>query len=221
MRTPSPWLPIAAAGLALGLSACSGPNKEMNAPSGLTSPQVPGERLLWSSAPSRPNWSMSEPEPEKGFQYFVGLSGDYATENLARDDALRNATTRVVQYMGALAKDKFERARTSFGLSSTVIDPTEASREFEKQLAANVARQLKPKEWYVEQWQKPTGYAWKAFLLARMPTEAVNDSLKNTAEDNIRKAQEDAKRAATEVAKKQAEDAADFWKKMKEQGLVE
>jgi hypothetical protein len=215
------WLPVAAVGLALTLSACAGPNKEMTASSGLTSPQAPGEKLLWSSAPGRPNWTMSEPETEKGFQYFVGLSGDYATENLARDDALRNATTRVVQYMGALAKDKFERARTSFGLASTVVDPTEAARQFEKQLSANVARQLKPKEWYIEQWQKPTGFGYKAFVLARMPTESVNESLKNTAEDNVRKAQEDAKKAATETAKKQAEDAADFWKKMKEQGLVE
>lgn len=212
---------LAAAVALLALGACAGTEKPVGAPSGVVSPEVQGEKLLWSSMPSRPTWVGVEPDPDSEFLYFVGLSGDFATENLARDDAVRNANLRVVQYMGALAKDKFERARTSFGLASTVVDPTEAARQFEKQLSANVARQLKPKEWYEERWQKPTGNAWKAFLLARMPKQALNENMRNTAEDNIRKAQEDAKQAATDVAKKQAEDAAKFWQQMKDQGVTE
>jgi transcriptional regulator with AAA-type ATPase domain len=153
--------------------------------------------------------------------YFVGVSGRLASEQLARDDAMRDSTNKVVSYLGTLAKDKFERARISFGLSSTVVDPTEASRRFEKQLAANVTRQFKAKEWYGERWVLETGTAWKMFVLARMPQENVNQALAQTAEENIKQAQEDAKWAATETAKQQAKDAAEFWQQMKEEGLVD
>lgn len=224
MRRTCPRLrTVLVAAFGLALFACAGPKKgtvgEQAPPS--ASPQAPNERLLWSSLPHRPAWTLSEPEPESGFHFFVGISGDYATENLARDDALRSATTRAVQYMGTLAKDRFERARTSFGLSSTVVDPTEASRQFERQLSAAAAKQLKPKEWYLEQWQKPTGYSFRAFLLARMPKAPVDESLRTTADDNLRKAQDDARAAATQTAKRQAEDAAEFWQKMKDQGFTE
>jgi len=204
--------------LGVGLAACA--STPTTAPS-VASPQIQGEQMVWSSAPQRPAWTMSEPEGDGGYLFFVGLSGNLATEQLARNDALRDATNKVVAYLGTLAKDKFERARTSFGLASTAVDPTEASRQFEKQLAANVAKQLKASEWYEERWQLTTGSAWKVFLLAKMPKEVVNQSLENTAEENIAAAQEQAKKAATDVAKQQAEDAAAFWKKMKEDGLME
>jgi hypothetical protein len=138
---------VIALSLTAALAACAGQDLKKE-PSGTTSPQVKGEQLVWSSTKERPAWTMSEPETQGNWMYFVGVSGNMATEQLARNDALRDSTGKVVAYLGTLAKDKFERARTSFGLSSTVVDPTEASRQFEKQLAANVARQLKPKGWY-------------------------------------------------------------------------
>lgn len=222
MKSAFRFRTLIAASLCVGLAACAGtPKQDLSASSGTSSPQMAGEQLVWSSSQERPAWTMSEPDTEGGYMYFVGVSGNMATENLARNDSMRDATNKVVNYMGTLAKDKFERARVSLGLASTVVDPTEGSRQFEKQLAANVARQLKAKEWYAERWMLPTGNAWKTFVLARMPKETVNESLQNTAEENIRKAQEDAKAAATQTAKKQAEDAAAFWKQMKDQGLID
>ncbi len=212
---------LGAAAAALSACAASQPKTDLKASAGVASPQAMGEQMVWSSSKERPAWTMSEPDSEGGYMYFVGVSGDLATEQLARNDALRDATQKVVSYLGTMAKDKFERARTSFGLASSTVDPTEASRQFEKQLAANVAKNLKAKEWYEERWQRKDGTSWKAFVLARMPTQVVNEAAKRTAEENLQKAQEEAKRAATEQAKKQAEDAAAFWKQMKEQGLVE
>jgi len=210
--------------LCVTLAACAGSEPKNNVnmqPPGIKSPELKGEKLEWSSRAERPAWTMSEPDTEGEFMYFVGISGNTATEVLSRDDALRNSTSNVVKYLGTLAKDKFERARTSFGLSSGVVDPSEGARQFEKQLAANVAKQLKAKEWYSERWTLPTGSAWKTFVLARIPRSSVNDTLSRTAEENIDKAKNEAKAAATEAAKKQAEDAAEFWEKMKEQGLVD
>lgn len=177
------------------------------------------EKLIWSSEPKRPGWTLEEPATANGIMHFVGLSGSYATEQQGRDDAKRNSINSVVSYTGTLVKDKFERARVSFGLDSNVVDPTISARAFEKQLAVNIARQVKAKNWYIEKWQTPTGVAYRVFLLAEVPQTSVDESLKGTARDMAKKAEQQAKEAGDEIAKKQAEKAAEFWKQMQEQGL--
>jgi hypothetical protein len=184
-------------------------------------PPDPIEQLIWSSAPQRPAWTMEEPTTEDGKLWFVGLSGKYATEQLAREDARRNATGSVVKYMGTLVKDKFERARVSFGLESDVIDPTASIREYEKQLSVNMANRVKMKTWYQEKWQTPTGTANVAFVLAQVPLEALDETYKQTARNMAKDAERKAKEAGDAVAKQQAEKAADFWKQMQEQGVAE
>ncbi len=188
---------------------------------GVEIPTGVGEQLLWSSASERPTWAMEEPEASSGVMSFVGLSGNMATERLSRDDARRDAINNVVAYMGTLAKDKFERARVSFGLESSVVDPTTSSREFEKQLAVNIANRVKSKKWYSEKWQTETGIAYRTFLLSEVPVQALDESYRNMATDMARKAEQRANDEADQLAKAQAEKAADFWKQVKEQGLVE
>jgi outer membrane lipopolysaccharide assembly protein LptE/RlpB len=184
-------------------------------------PTSPDEKLLWSSEPKRPGWTLEEPVTDNGVMSFVGLSGNFATEQLGRDDAQRNALNRVVSYTGTLVKDKFERARVSFGLDSNVVDPTTSARAFEKQLAVNIARQVKAKKWYIERWQMPTGVAHRVFVWAEVPQAAVDETMKGTARDMAKKAEQQAKEAGDEIAKKQAEKAAEFWKQMQEQGVSE
>lgn len=181
----------------------------------------PGETLLWKSATERPGWTIEEPDVDGNIMMFVGISNRYATESGSRDDALRNATSNVVKYMGTMAKDKFEKVATSFGLDSSIVDPTTGTRQYQKQLAANVAKRLKPKKWYLEKWNTYTGIGWKAFVLTTIPVDAINNSFKKTAKENMKEAQRKAKEAADEVAKQQAEKAIDFWKKMTEEGVVD
>lgn len=207
-----------AAALVTLLSACA----ETPAPSQATAPPPdPVEKLIWSSASERPQWTMEEPETKDGMMWFVGLSGRFATEQLARDDAKRNATTSVVQYMGTLVKDKFERARVSYGLESDVVDPTAAARQFEKQMAVNMASKVKAKSWYQEKWQTRTGIAQVAYLLAFVPVEEMDQTAKQTARGMAQEAERKAKEANDDFAKKQAEKAAEFWKQMEEQGVAE
>src|SRR5579871_5057795 len=99
--------------IALGLAGCGG-----KAATPVDIPTSPDEKLIWSSEPKRPGWTLEEPATEKGIMSFVGLSGNYATEQQGRDDAQRNAVNRVVNYTGTLVKDKVEKARLSYGLDS-------------------------------------------------------------------------------------------------------
>lgn len=179
------------------------------------------EKLIWSSAPERPGWTMEEPDASDGYLWFVGISGRFATEQQAREDARRNALSTVVQYTGTLVKDKFERARTSYGLDSNVVDPTSAAREFEKQMSVNMANKVKVKNWYQEKWQTPTGVANVVFALAHVPQDSIDDTYKSTAQQLAKNAEQKAKEAGDELAKRQAEKAAEFFKQMQEQGVVE
>jgi hypothetical protein len=179
------------------------------------------EKLIWSSEAQRPGWTLTEPDAVDGVMFFVGLSGNLATEKSSRDDAQRAAINNVVAYMGTLVKDKFERASVSFGLESSVVDPTASARQFEKQLAVNVARRTKTKHWYIEKWQTPTGIAYRTFALTQVPQQEVERSFKDMARDMARKAEQDAKQESDIRAKEQAEKAAEFWRQMEEQGLAE
>ena len=200
----------------VGCSSTTTPPKPVDIPDAAKT-----EKLLWSSASERPAWTMEEPETVNGIMTFVGLSNRFATEQGAREDARRNAMDSVVKYMGTLVKNKFEKATVSFGLESNVIDPTAGSRAFEKQLATNLATQVKMKSWYMEKWQTATGVGYQAFVFSQVPMAAVDESYKKSAKDMQDGAEKRAKDAADEVAKNQAQKAADFWKQMQEQGVAE
>ncbi|PLY12630.1 MAG: hypothetical protein C0624_00535 [Desulfuromonas sp.] len=203
--------------LLLGLALLAG-----CASSGVNAPTPGQEALIWSSEAQRPGWTMMEPEGvEDGLLTFVGTSLRHATEQGAREDARRNVTSAVVKYMGTLVKDKFEKASVSYGLDSSVIDPTSSARQFEKQLATNLDGQVKPKNWYAEKWQTPTGIGYQYFVEAKVPANALGDEFKKLAKQQARDAEKKAKEAADATAKAQAEKASEFWKKMQEENLVE
>ncbi|MBU0674358.1 MAG: hypothetical protein KJ950_06920, partial [Proteobacteria bacterium] len=172
------------------------------------------EKLIWSSAPERPGWTMEEPGTEDGVLSFVGMSGRFVTEKQAKNDAQRDARENVVKYMGTLVKNKFENARVSFGLESSVVDASAGAREFQKQLSVNMASQVKMKNYYMEKWQTETGIGYQAFVLANVPQNAIDETYSSTAAGMQKKAEQRAKSAADQMAKEQAEKAADFWKQM-------
>ncbi len=210
---------IALVGLVV-IAALAGCSSKEASPVGIPD-EAGAEKLIWSSAAERPGWTMNEPDTEDGVMSFVGLSDRFATEKGAREDARRNAMESVVKYMGTLVKDKFEKATVSFGLESSVIDPTASAREFEKQLAVNMASKVKMKSWYMEKWQTETGIGWQAFALGKVPMGAIDETYKDTARSKQKEAERKAKEAGDAIAKAQAEKAADFWKQMQEQGVVE
>ena len=162
----------------------------------------------------RPEWTNSEPDDEDGSKYFVGLSAVFSTEQSARDNALENATDRVVKYLGTFAKGKSLRMAKNFGLKSEKIDETLAGRAFQEQIYGSVARQVKSKDWHCEN-------QWKCFVLARIPTTVLDDALKNAHESAEKDARKRSKDANTSAAKEQALNEAEFHAQMKKDGFLD
>ena len=181
---------------------------------------TPGVREA-ADVSERPEWTMNEPEEDDGNMFFVGISAVHASEQNARDDARSNSITAAISYMGTMAKAKIESASTSYGLSSEVVDPTTSGRQYAKQVSANVTRRLKTNKWYMERETDASGKkGYKYFVLASIPIVEFDNAFKQTAQQNIDDAKKKAKEAATAQAKEQAEKAADFWKSMKDQGIM-
>ena len=168
----------------------------------------------------RPDWINNEPDEGDNQLSFVGMSRVHATEKNARNDARRDATNVVVQYLGTIAKNKFEELSVSYGLSSEIVDPTESSQKFQKQIAANVARRLKTKIWHMEREKISGRLGYKYFVLAVMPNSAIENSFKKSLDQSIEEQQKEADNSATEKAKKQAEQAIEMFRKMKKEGLM-
>ena len=173
------------------------------------------------SMPERPDWVYNEPSEDDGILSFVGMSAVHASEQNARNAARRNATNNVVQYLGTMAKTKFEQVTQSYGLSSQIVDPTTAAQQFEKQMSANLAREMKTKTWHPEREKKSGVWGYKYFVLAEIPKASIENSFRKSLDQNIKKQQEEAEKAATQKAKEQSENAIDMFRKMKKEGLME
>jgi len=205
-------------GLLIGLwSGCA--KREITKP--VPPAAEPDEKLIWSSHDLRPGWTISEPETVDEELAFVGLSGKYAIEKEARDDAMRTAANNLVKYIGTLAQDRFERLQTSYGLTTEIVDPTNVTRRFEEQLASAFVTRARPKEWYIEKWlRKQTKETYFAvFVLAKVPISAVEkayDDVVNATIDDLKKKRDEANEAK---AKAQFENAMKAFEEAKEQGF--
>ena len=171
--------------------------------------------------PERPEWVYKPPSEEDGVLSFVGMSKVHAAEQNARKDARRDAINNVIQYLGSMAKTKFEEASQSYGLSSQIVDPTVASNDFVKQISANLARQLKTVDRHPEREKKSGVWGWKYFVLTEIPKSSINASFRKSLDQNIDKQQEEAEKAATQKAKEQSENAIEMFRKLKKEGLME
>ncbi|MBI5778102.1 MAG: hypothetical protein HZA49_01430 [Planctomycetes bacterium] len=183
-------------------------------------PQV-GEKMIWSSHDQRPGWTVNEPATKEGNFYFVGLSGKYATEKEGRDDAQRSAVNNVVKYIGTFAQDKFQQITTSHGLTSEIVDPTRAVRDFQEQLSAAFASHVRTKEWYIEKWQdKKTKETYHlVYLLVEVPQTSVEKAYEDTLNGNIEDLKKKRDAANDEKAKAQYEDAMKAFEDAKKQGF--
>jgi len=182
---------------------------------------APGEKLTWASHEKRPGWTVSEPETEGDALAFVGLSGKYALEKEARDDAMRTATNNVIKYIGTIVEDKFNRLQTSYGLTSETVDPTNVTRRLEDQLAAAFATRVKAKEWYIEKWLiKDTKETYvTVFVLAKVPQNAIKQAYEEICGNTIEDLKKKRDNANEEKAKSQFENAMKAFEEAKKQGF--
>jgi hypothetical protein len=136
------------------------------------------EKLIWKSHDKIPEWAFKEPDISDNYLYFTGISGNSKTEQDAQADALRTALQRVSTYIGSFFQEKYEKVTVSYGLSSQVADPASAARKFEEALTSALTKKVKPKEWYIEKWQrkKPKEIFFLVRLLAYVPKTGVDES---------------------------------------------
>ena len=182
---------------------------------------TPGETETVDTS-DRPEWVMNEPGVEDDKMFFIGISAVHVSEKNARDDARRNSINAAIQYLGTMAKSKFEQAQVTYGLASEAMDPTTSARQYEKQVAVNVARRMKAEKWYMERETDASGKkGYKYFVLSGIPVVSLDEAFQQTAKKNMEDAKKRAKEAATEQARRQQEQAADFWAEMQKQGVTD
>lgn len=206
------YLLIAAA---VALSGCGGAKQVIN-----QAPE-PDEKLIWSSSDKRPMWTVNEPEAEGDKMIFIGMSGKFAMEKDARDDAQNHAISNVVKYLGTFVNSKIEKAKTNYGLSSDIVDPTNIGRSIEEQLSKAFATRVKPIEWYIEKWQnklKETYYV--VYVKTGVPKSVIDEELKNALNGSIEDLKKKRDAASEEKAKKQFENAINAFEEMKNKGFT-
>lgn len=176
--------------------------------------------LIQSSEKSPPKWTMEGPNIKGDMIKFVGVSNKYATESEGRDQALKNATGNAIMYMRSTAKDKFEKAATSFGLDLSVVAPATGSEQYQEQLVTDITGKIKAEKWYLEEWKTSAGIRWKVFTLATVPVYVINNYFKRLTKQNTLKAQQTAEDAADSVTRKQARKTVEFWKEMARRDII-
>ncbi len=207
--------------LVIGLGACSSSPKAPTPTKPVEVAPQAQEQLIWSTHKERPGWTVSEPEKQDDKLIFIGLSGKFAMEKQSREDAHRDAINKVVMYIGNFARDKYENIRTSYGLSSEIVDPTQATRQFQQQLSEAFATRVKPKEWYIEKWDnaRMKEQYYLSYVLATVPESVIEKAFDNALDqqiDDLKKKRD----AANEVkAKKQFENAMNAFEDAKKQGF--
>jgi len=140
-----------------------------------------GEKLTHqnSSHNAIPNWTSMIPRGDEKYIYFVGISGDnVASEKLAKKQSIADSRLQVIQYYGKKIKYQIETINTNSCPSSHLLDPTSASKEFEKQLSENVAKFVRAIEIYTEKWKIRSKYRWKVYTLCSVPKEIVKNEIR-------------------------------------------
>ena len=139
-------------------------------------PCVPAYNKSAASMEKRPPWTLAEPDDEGDKHFLIGISGNFATERDAREDALRHAREEFARYTGVEVTELDEISRSIYGLSSNTLDATVSGKNQTKQEANALVSRVKPKNYYFETLQsqcggKNLGVSYQYWVLAEVPIE--------------------------------------------------
>lgn len=173
---------FAATFLCLSLSSCSSAPPVNASDTSLSSPpsiegRVPTEySKLAASSAQAPDWILNVPDDRDGQHFLVTLSEYHASEQDARETAMKNARKEYAQYTGVEVSEVDEIIRAMYGQSSDVFDPTVAGRSKSTQTTDAQVSRIKAKQWYWEKYQaskggKPQGQVFKSWVLVTVPVD--------------------------------------------------
>jgi len=112
-------------------------------------------------------WTDQIPQHASG-EYFVGLSEIVDSERVARDQALRDARTQVIRYVGeAISTGAIELRSTSGAIGDLTSHLDQA--DFVEAAAEGVAEFVKDRAWCIEEHPTPGGTKYSAKVLAFLP----------------------------------------------------
>lgn len=126
-----------------------------------------------------PGWIMEVPDDRDGLHYLVGLSDYHASEQEARNDALRYAREEYAKYTGVEVAVVDEVIRSLYGRESDILDATVARKSQSRQATDAQVSRIKPKHWYSETYRttrqgRERGLAWKYWVLVTVPVDEID-----------------------------------------------
>lgn len=159
----------------------------------------------------KPDWTTSVPITNKQLA-FVGVSGKFAEEKDARNEASADGRNQLVKYYGTLISDKGQTVKATYGITSDVFDPQVASRELEEFVAEGLAKALPAKDWYVETYVKPNSdFYYKAYVLMIIDKSEADKALKEYCNQKAAEYQKQADAEKNAEKRKQLEKVSEFF----------
>jgi hypothetical protein len=162
-----------------------------------SSPTVNGNGPYRTVPDNRPEWV---PRPSAGGSdtvlAFRGISGRYASEQVAQNDAQDNGREQLVEFYGTSVKSLMQQVTGTYGLVSETLNPQIAEAEFGKQVAENLAQALYPVEYYTEVYLDDNNK--DAFVVYALMT--VQKNIANKVIDDYGKQQAEQLRTAAQAA---------------------
>ena len=159
----------------------------------------------------RPSWIDNIPHSATELA-FVGVSTKWATEAEAKDKAQENGRTQLVKYYGALIAAQGRTAKATYGISSDVFAPQQASQDLEEYVAKGLSQKLAAHAFYVESYltkdNEEAHIAYVKMIINKSDAKRAMEEYCDNKADEARKkaaAEKDAER------RKQFEKAADFF----------
>jgi len=163
-----------------GLVACSSAQRGISGADSMpptVAGTVPLESILTdSSDDGRPEWIDSSPPDTSTHRFFVGLSESHATEQDAREAAMRDAREQFADYTG-VDVSVIDVAESSYqGLSSGIVDATLSEKNRSIQKTDAFVSRIKPVKWYWEKYRtshngKFRGYAYNYWVKVSVPLD--------------------------------------------------
>ena len=129
-----------------------------------------------------PKWALTPyKEDTKQAKAFCGTSHNFSSEGDARDDALKNARTQIIDAMGTYGQHIVEQVVSSVGLSGSILDPGMVMDDATK-MVSEAEIKTRAREFSVQKWSKKTSqgvdYYYRVYVMVQWSNADAEDMVK-------------------------------------------
>ncbi len=141
-------------------------------------------KMVFSYPKEAPAWTWSgvtRAPGEPSDLHFTGVSKQFATEQDARMDALRDAREQIAAYVVTDVNRQVQRVSVASGRSSEILDPGTVQEDIARLLSQTTLVGTASTQYYIQQWMRREDGAeslfWKAYALVVFP-EKQNEEIR-------------------------------------------